>query len=94
MNLQEKVLETTAELRVRAAALTSVAVDTARDLDRVARRHARRFVVENRAIVAEAGKDLGLLLRSTYASFTNREVTAHVPRKKTVARKARGKKAN
>jgi hypothetical protein len=94
MNLQEKVLETTTGLRVRAAALASVAVDTARNLDKVARRHACRFVVENREIVAEAGKDLGLLFRSTYASFTNREAKVRAPRKKTVARKTRSKKAN
>ena len=94
LNLQEKVIETTGELRVRAAALAAVAVGTARDLEKVARRHARRFIVENRAIALEAGKDLGLLFRSTYASFTNREANMRAPRKKTVARKARGKKAN
>jgi hypothetical protein len=94
MNLQEKMIETTAEFRVRAAALASAAVETARDLDKVARRHGGRFIVENRAIALEAGKDLGLLFRSTFASFTNREANSRAPRKKTVARKARGKKAN
>ena len=72
MNFQEKMLETTADLRARAAALANVAVTTARtraqvaakrvdvlkgsfaaltiagrEFNKVARRHAARFVKEN-----------------------------------------------
>ena len=78
MNFQEKMFETTADLRARAAALANVAVTTARaraqvaakrvdalkgsfaaltvagrELNKVARRHAVRFVKENSTIAVE-----------------------------------------
>ena len=108
MNFQEKMLETTADLRARAAALANVAVTTARtraqvaakrvevlkgsfaaltvagrEFNKVARRHAARFVKENSAIALNAGKDVSALARSTYATLSKRAAAA--PRK---ARKA------
>jgi hypothetical protein len=95
MNFQEKVLETTTDLRARAAAIAEVAVTTARarakvaakrvgvlkgsfavltiagrELNKVARRHAVRFVKENSSIAANAGKDVTALARSTYVTLT------------------------
>ena len=81
MNFQEKLFETTADLRARAAALANVAVATARaraevaakrvealkgsiavltvagrEFNKVARRHAVRFVKQNSTIAAEAAQ--------------------------------------
>ena len=97
MNFQEKVFETTADLRARAAALADIAVTTARarvevaakrvnglkgsfqalsvagrEFNKVARRHAARFVKENSSIAAEAGRDVSALARSTFATMTRR----------------------
>ena len=116
MNFQEKVFETTAELRARAAALASVAVTTARaraevaakrisglkgsvealtlagrEFNKVARRHAARFVKENTSIAANAGKDVSALARSTYATLTRR--AAPKARKVPGARKRAARKA-
>ena len=91
MNFQEKLFESTADLRARAAALANVAVTTARaraqvaakrvdalkgsfealtvagrEFNKVARRHAIRFVKENSTIAVEAGKDVSALARTTY----------------------------
>jgi hypothetical protein len=117
MNFQEKVLETTADLRSRAAALATVAVSTARaraevaakrvtglkgslaaltvagrELNKVARRHAARFVKENSSIAANAGKDVSALARSTFATLTQRTAPAK-PRKPAAVRKRAARKA-
>jgi len=116
MNFQEKVLETTADLRARAAAIANVAVTTARaragvaakrvndlkgsfavltvagrELNKVARRHAARFVKENSSIAANAGKDVTALARSTYATLTQRATPTKArkaPARKRATRKA------
>jgi hypothetical protein len=112
MNLQEKMFETTAELRTRAAALATEAISRARvraqlaakrveslkgsisaltvagrELNKVARRHAVRFVKENSSLAADAGKDVSALARSTYATLARRAPTKRAPIKR-VARKA------
>jgi hypothetical protein len=111
MNFQEKLFETTADLRARAAALATGAVATARaraevaakrvealkgsfealtvagrEFNKVARRHAVRFVKENSTIAADAGKDVSALARSTYATLAKR------PTVKTKARKPAARK--
>jgi hypothetical protein len=117
MNFQEKMLESTADLRARAAALANVAVTTARtrakvaakrvdvlkgsfaaltiagrEFNKVARRHAARFVKENSAIAVNAGKDVSALARTTYATLTQR-APATKARKAPAARKRVAKKA-
>jgi hypothetical protein len=44
-----------------------------RALNRVAQRHATRFVKENSAIAVAAGKDFGALARTTIASLSGRK---------------------
>ena len=117
MNFQEKMLETTAELRARAAAIANVAVTTARtrasvaakrvdvlkgsfaaltiagrEFNKVARRHAARFVKQNSTIAASAGKDVSSLARTTYAALTQR-AAAPKARKIPAARKRATRKA-
>jgi hypothetical protein len=117
MNFQEKVLETTADLRARAAALANAAVANARtraevaarrvnvlkgsftaltvagrELNKVARRHATRFVKENSTIAVSASKDVSALARTTYATLTQRAAPAKA-RKAPAARKRAARKA-
>jgi hypothetical protein len=117
MNFQEKMLETTADLRARAAAFANVAVTTARtraqiaakrvdafkgsfaaltvagrELNKVARRHATRFVKENSTIAVSAGKDVSALARNTYATLTQRAAPKKA-RKAPAARKRATRKA-
>jgi len=116
MNFQEKMFETTADLRARAAALANVAVTTARaraeiaakrvqglkgsiavltvagrEFNKVARRHAARFVKENSSIAANAGKDVTALARDTFATLTQR--AAPTKARKAPARKRATRKA-
>lgn len=116
MNFQEKMLETTADLRARAAAFANVAVTTARtraeiaakrvqglkgsiavltvagrEFNKVARRHAARFVKENSSIAANAGKDVTALARDTYATLTQRAAPSKA--RKSPARKRTTRKA-
>ena len=118
MNFQEKLFETTAELRTRAAALANVAVATARtraevaakrvealkgsfatlsvagrELNKVARRHALRFVKENSNIAVEAGKDVSALARTTYATLAKRPQAPKKARRASVSRKRAAKAA-
>ena len=118
MNFQEKLFETTAELRTRAAALANVAVARARtraelaakrvealkgsfatltvagrEFNKVARRHAVRFVKENSTIAVEAGKDVSALARTTFATLANRPAAPKKARKATVSRKRAVRKA-
>ena len=87
MNFQEKLLEASAELRTRAAALAASTLERARnranltskrisvlnvagrELNKVARRHAVRFVKQNSTIAAAVRKDVTDLARTTYASL-------------------------
>ena len=113
MNFQEKLFESTADLRARAAALSNVVVTTARaraqvaakrvdalkrsfgtltvagrELNKVARRHAIRFVKENSTIAVEAGKDVSALARTTYATLAKRGAVPQRPaRRKPPANK-------
>jgi len=43
-----------------------------RELSKVARRHAARFVKENSTLAVSAGKDVSALARNTYATLTQR----------------------
>jgi len=111
MNFQEKLFETTADLRARAAALAAGAVTTARaraevaakrfevltvagrEFNKVARRHAIRFVKENSTIAADAGKDVSALARSTYATLTMRPTAKTKARKPAQRKRATAKAA-
>ena len=63
-----------------------------REFNKVARRHAARFVKENSTIAASAGKDVSALARTTYATLTQR-AAAPKSRKAPAARKRTAKKA-
>jgi hypothetical protein len=116
MNIQEKVLETTAGLRSRAAVLADTALKTARasagvaakrvellkgslttlnlasrEFNKVARRHAARFIKENSTIATAAGKDVSSLARATFATLAKRPAAKKV--RKTAARKRVGAKS-
>ena len=118
MNFQEKMFETTADLRNRAATLAQVAVATARaratvaarrvetlkgslatltvagrQFNKVARRHAVRFAKQNSTLAADAGKDVGALARSTFATLTQRTQPKPKARKKVAATRKRTTKA-
>jgi len=118
MNFQEKLFESTADLRTRAAALANVAVSRARaraqvaatrvealkgtfgaltvagrEFNKVARRHAIRFVKENSTIAVEAGKDVSALARTTYATLAKRTAAPQKARKAPAARKRAVRKA-
>jgi hypothetical protein len=118
MNFQEKLFESTADLRARAAALASVAMTTARtraltaakrvealkgsfaaltvagrEFNKVARRHAVRFVKENSTIAVEAGKDVSALARTTYATLAKRPAAPRKTRKTATSRKRAARKA-
>jgi hypothetical protein len=118
MNFQEKLFETTSDLRARAAALADVAITTARaraqvaatrvealkgtigaltvagrEFNKVARRHAVRFVKENSTIAVEAGKDVSVLARTTYATLAKRTTAPRKARKTPTARKRAARKA-
>ena len=59
-----------------------------RELNKVARRHASRFVKENSALAIAAGRDMSALAQSTYATLSGRKVAAKA-RKPAVTRKPR-----
>ena len=110
MNLQEKLLEASAELRTRASALAAAALETARsranltserisvlnvagrELNKVARRHAVRFVKQNSTFAAAVRKDVSDLARTTYASLAARTAPKKT-RRATAARKRSNKAA-
>ena len=100
MNFQEKMLETTAALRVRAAKRVDVlkgslaALTVAgRELNKVARRHAARFVKENSTLAVSAGKDVSALARTTFATLSKRPAVPQKARKAVSARKRPVRKA-
>src|SRR5688572_27839926 len=100
MNFQEKIIETTAQLRARAAqrvdllknSLASLQV-AGRALNTVARRHGSRFVKENSAIAVDAAKDVSALARATFTQFAKRDVAPTRKRKAPAARKRAAAKA-
>ena len=74
----------TARMRAQAAAkradvlkgsLATLTV-AGRELNKVARRHAARFVKENSTIAVNAGKDVSALARTTYATLAKRAAAA------------------
>jgi hypothetical protein len=96
MNFQEKLFENTAALRARAAALATKRVAVlkgsfsaltvaGRELNKVARRHALRFVKENSSLAMEAGKDVSALARTTYATLAKRTAAPKQKARKTPA---------
>jgi hypothetical protein len=98
LNIQEKMFVTTADLRARAATLAAKRVEVlkgsfaalaiaGRELNKVARRHAVRFVKENSSLAIEAGKDVSTIARSTYATLAKRGTTQQKVRKAPAARK-------
>jgi hypothetical protein len=110
MNFQEKLLEASADLRTRAAALANSALETARsranltskrisvlnvagrELNKVARRHAVRFVKQNATIATAVRKDVSELARTTFASLAIR-ATPKKARRAPAARKRATKAA-
>lgn len=105
MNFQEKMFETTAGLRALAAKRVQVLKGSlatltvaGRELNKVARRHAVRFVKENSSIAVEAGRDVSALAQTTYTSLVKRPKAASkggktATRKSSTARKTRTAKA-
>ena len=119
MTFQEKMFETTVDLRARAAAIANAAVDAARtratvaskrvellkgslmalsaasrQLNKVARNHASRFVKENSALALAAGKDVSDIARTTYEALAKRTNVKSKARKSRATRKrARAKAA-
>jgi len=119
MTFQEKMFESTADLRARAAAIANAAVDAARtradaasrrvellkgslmtlsaasrQLNKVARNHATRFVKENSALAITAGRDVSDIARTTYAALAKRTTATAQARKPRATRKrARAKAA-
>lgn len=105
MNFQEKMFETTAGLRTLAAkrvqvlkgSLATLSV-AGRELNKVARRHAVRFVKENSSIAVEAGRDVSALAQTTYTSLVKRSKVGSkggktTTRKTSAVRKTRAAKA-
>ena len=62
-----------------------------RELNKVARRHAARFVKENSTIAVAAGKDVSALARTTFATLVKRPAAKKA--RKPVARKRSSAKA-
>ena len=115
MNFQEKLFETSAELRHRAQAIATTALERARlradaaakrveklkgsiailntagrELNKVARRHAIRFVQQNSTLASQVRDDVSALARSTITTLT--KVPVKKARQATTARK-RARKA-
>jgi hypothetical protein len=107
MNIQEKVLQASNELRARAGALAASALAAARDRARlisvlagtrrefgkVARRHVSQLVKQNSTIASAARKDVADLARATYASLSQRTVVKKARRAAPVARRRSAKAA-
>ena len=64
-----------------------------RQLNKVARNHAARFVKENSALAAAAGKDVSALARTTYATLAKRGTAKAKTRKPRATRKRATAKA-
>jgi hypothetical protein len=60
-----------ADVAVKRMGTVKVSLSTAgRELNKVARQHAVRFVKQNSAIALDAGKDVSALARSTFATLS------------------------
>jgi len=64
-----------------------------REFNKVARRHAMRFVKENSAIGIEAGRDVSALARTTYVTLAKRTAAPQKARKAPGSRKRAARKA-
>jgi hypothetical protein len=64
-----------------------------RELNKVAQRHTSRFVKENSALAVAAGKDVGALARSTYATLSGRKVSAKARKPRATRKRASSKAA-
>ena len=67
-----------------------------REFNKVARRHAVRFVKENSTLAAAAGKDVSVLARTTFAALAKRPATLKARKpsaRKPAARKRASAKA-
>jgi hypothetical protein len=62
-----------------------------REFNKVARRHAVRFVKENSTLAAAAGRDVSALARTTFAALAKRPATMKA--RKPAARKPAARKA-
>jgi hypothetical protein len=82
----------TARVRVDLKASLATLSVASRELNKVARRHAARFVRENSTIVVAAGKDVSALARTTYASLSKR-TPVKAARKPAVRKRAKSKTA-
>ena len=85
MNFQDKVIETTTDLRAQARLSFDALKLAGRGLNKVARRHASRFVEQNSSLAREAGKDVSALARATFLQFMSHPTT--VTRKAPAKRK-------
>lgn len=100
MNFQDKVFESTADLRARTAKRLHIlktslgALKVAgREFNKVARRHVSRFVKENSVLAIEAGQDVRALARSTYAQISGVEVKPARKVRKAASPRKRATKA-
>jgi hypothetical protein len=101
MNFQEKVFESTADLRARAAKRVELLKGSfatlkvaGSEFNKVALRHVSRFVKENSAIATEAGKDVGALARATFAQLASKPAAPARKARKPAVRKRAAAKAN
>ena len=119
MNFQEKLFETSAELRERAQAFASSAIANARiqadqaakrvgqlkgsfdvlnsagrEFNKVARRHAIRFVKQNSTLASEVRDDVSALARSTFATLTAKPAATKARKAPARKRARKAKTAN
>jgi hypothetical protein len=95
MNFQEKLFESTADLRARAGQRIETlrgsfdVLNTAsREFNKVARRHAIEFVKQNSNIAAQVRDDVSTLARTTFASLTRK------PTARTASKAGRARTSN
>jgi hypothetical protein len=118
MNFQERLIQASSDLRTRAAAFTTAALDVARSravlsprrveeikgslatlsiagrqLNKVAQRHASRFMKQNSAIAVAAGKDVGALAKSTMATLSGRKVSTKTHKARATRKRPTSKAA-
>jgi hypothetical protein len=77
----------------RAAERLELLKSVGQGLNTVTRRHATRFVKQNRTLAMAAGKDLRGLVRSTFATFAADAAPTSRARRKPVAARRRNAKA-
>jgi len=118
MNFQEKLFETSADLRHFANEFATTALETARsraqvaarrvgklksslklinhaglELNKVARRHALRFVKQNASLAAQARDEVAALARETYTTLKKSADTRPKARKSATTARNRKRKS-